>query len=134
MTTEAEHMAAFAWERMYDWAMPPLVALDMVQDVTGERDAALAELLAAAVRWYEARKPQKNYRQRKLAEGAAAILALLCEREWHLAGRLRKEAAIFSCARLAFADGGQNWADWLHEGKRLIYLCGELEASAGLRV
>jgi hypothetical protein len=75
--TELEQRAAEAWALMArepnvltDWitgatAMPANVALDFVQEATGDRDDAVTALLQAAATWLEAKMPADdslNYR------------------------------------------------------------------------
>lgn len=61
-TTATAEAARRAWELAFDATppMPPGVALDYVQECTGDRDDACLELIAAAANYLEAKIPDSG--------------------------------------------------------------------------
>lgn len=148
---ELEHKADEAWRAMcagtgfFDRAnavrpMPAGVAIDMVQDVCGERDDAVCAILGAAARWLESEFPADDFQNAEL--DAVAVIGDIRGEAFGLAESLRE--AIMQRAgdvRLARVLGRSRvpdatfetaiaWSKWCERAALAIKLCRELAPAA----
>ncbi len=120
-------MADYAWERMHQWSMPAIIALDMVQDIVGERQQAFDELLLAAGRDVKASRPAKETQTTRI--DSDYICARMLIRQWSKA-ELRRLNLNFHVRGWWGKNGGKlDWLDWTHYVRRAIALLRELETA-----
>ena len=151
--TELEHKAREAWhavakpETVLSRAfgggpMPPAIALDMVQDVCGDRDDAVTAVLLAAASALRERIPDDDHAQNR--DHAAHIVGQIPGEyfghaelwvEDVLNNARRAEEAFMMLTSITdqdFCDYSRavEWRRWATEANRVIGLCRQLCAAA----
>lgn len=122
--------------------MPAAVALDMVQDVTGDRDDAVCALLMAAAIWLDDARPEQpvgristslntaiSVRGHLLGEGYG--LAENCLRELMDLNREIRNDYHHLGLNYGPADDARAaaWHQWGHKAKRAIEVCRQVTAA-----
>lgn len=153
--TELEQKAAEAWEHMSrretvhtrafgPGPMPAGVALDFVQEVTDDRDAAVEALLWAAGRWLDDRRPEKPDVRNSASFGASSAARghLLCE-SFGLALSAVKEVnginievmrdyaqPLNRTVTKEMMQVAARWLKWADDAEHAISLCRAIAAAA----
>lgn len=151
--TELQHKAADAWRhvsraetvftRVFDESPLPVgPAIDMVQDVTGDRDDAVTALVGAAAAWLRDRTPpappvslppadefdHSNRQNASLvcdylaAESGMAEVFLR-----HVGEMCQSPLMLVRDDLMLLADA---WTNWVRDARRAIDLCREISAAA----
>lgn len=146
-----EALAARAWASLLqtDDPMPPCIAVDMVQDETGDRAAASAAIHTAAGVWLDGRRPEEAPSTAGEFKSASLMAAIACHA--HLLGghyELAESSRATVVERWADAeqdydpdepdafpgiDGYQhaiNWLAWCNDAAYAIDLCRAVSAAA----
>jgi hypothetical protein len=148
--TELEHKAAEAWRAVSQGsgffdrafgvkAMPAAVAIDMVQDVCGDRDDAVAAILDAAGAWLAAQVPAADMSNAKL--DAVAVIGDLRAEAFDLADSLRVAIGVRAMeVRLRRApeppatqderDAAMSWSVWCARADLAVRLGRKVAAAA----
>jgi hypothetical protein len=154
LSAEAEHAARVAWAAMTHWderdpdaeRMAPAVAIDYVQNETGDRDDAVSALHRAAADWLDALRPTEpaDLHPSPANNDAAACAANLRSEDYLHADNNRQAVEGYmrevqheydmdpEDAR-ADVDGVQlanNWISWCGRARQAIDLCRAVAAAA----
>lgn len=151
--TELEQYAAEAWAQVvrprsiFDTIagtgpMPPAIALDYCQNVTGDRDDAATAILDAAARWLEDRMPTTHGDEISVLDDAMGLLGdLRSEHFSHVdAARLtiyhradeRRMGRLFYPGTVTPAefDAANDWCRWAADVELALRLCREVVLEA----
>lgn len=156
--TELEAKAAEAWAHVVrpetvltralgGGPMPVAIALDMVQDVTGDRDEALTAVLTAASDWLRGRIPSEPcpFASPQMADANAACGEIPGEFFGHAelwvadvaenARRVIERFVVLAVRHVTEADRldyfrAVEWKRWAADATRTIALCRQLCAAA----
>ena len=148
-TPEVEHEARRAWDAMTQEAnpLPADLAIDLVQDETGDRDEAVAAIHAAAARWLDGLRPEQPVSPGGLAansvtfNAAVACRGHLLGESYTFAENCRQEVIAWNRMVLAEhasdlhpvacgCDMARSWLAWAEHADRTIRLCREVSQAA----
>ena len=132
--TELELKARHAWALMMDWAMPAGIALDFVQDVAGNRTAALESLVTESVLALANSRPSVDQPSGGTFADyeAGAIGAAILEKRLATAGRLLKSLRerLLTIEMMGPTEMVGPWLEWCKRADRALILSFILHAAA----
>ena len=110
--SELQEKAKEAWKAMLHdlHPMPAGVAIDMVQDVCGDRFEAVAMLFAVAAKWLRAAMPKRN-------QSAGAVCESIARGNLGLAEERILYAPIHR----------PEWRQWSYDAPRAVQMCREID-------